>query len=695
MRRASRAAVAFGIAAVVSSVAVAAGGALATDSDGGADALFFVPGVAPGDEGKYTSGEHELRFRFAAEPWVTPQGIPQQALVLWQERTDPWDSAVHGAFPLKLWLVDGQVVAWMALDQSGGGFLAASLGPRGEHGLEGAYNRYETAYRGGAAPLCGLVHSLQGTSASKGSALLALGCPAALRFMGAAAVLAPGLNDSMDGAAFAGPGVRIMLDPHFPLPTSIAVEGRVWNLAAFTRTGDDALSSAQGPPHEIVYANSTLPDEAGVEHPFPLSLAVQDARDASQPNVLQEFLRAAPDAYIAEAGFLEAIQDGRRESRWTVTASNGPDAVSVRISRFGPQADASPRPDLGFPVLPTAPVSVVEEATRPAREFPAPSGAPRLATLASLAARWDAVASNSSREQGWNAWGFAVLCGATCDQPTTQTWLGIEQTREYHTPGSVGTLGFYVIPVQETLTVDDQGTSLLRTHTDWWVAERAGPLVIVENSPQPEPAMQVAAPAAPSGWQFPGAEAAAGLTFIGILAGIGYYLWPGLKSGLLAILRTAPPPPENPIRLVLRQAIEAAPGVHFQELRRRTGKAGGTLRHHLRVLESRGEILAQDQGGYKCYFMARGTDRHLTASAGALKAPSARRMLHGILEAGILSMGDAAVYAGLTPSTATHHALRLEEAGLVTRSKAGRRIELRPTSLATMALDAAAPASES
>lgn len=140
--------------------------------------------------------------------------------------------------------------------------------------------------------------------------------------------------------------------------------------------------------------------------------------------------------------------------------------------------------------------------------------------------------------------------------------------------------------------------------------------------------------------------------------------------------------PEHPTRERLTLLVAAKPGIHFSELRRQLNVSSGTLRHHLLVMQAQGSLVAHASAGYTMYFPARGTARGLTAAAPALKAVAARRLLQEVVSAGGLTVGKAALVAGLTRSTASYHLRRLSEAGLVIRQRRGRVVALLPTALA-------------
>ncbi len=696
------------LVAIVIAVAIAAAGVAASGTQGGEEhqpSLLVVPPVKAGDQGNYTSEGHELRFRFAQAPWIAADGAIHEGLALAQERTDisvfvsyMTGRPIEHPSRLRVWL-DGDTFSTGMQNIGGGGSAAgvANVADPAERGIfkNWTYELFETRYDASVAPMCGLVHSLQGQAITPHATLTAPGCGSMT--LDAGAKDGDGADSGQTTAWFYGDGVRLELDARFSVPATIVAGGKTWSLDSFENGGGPIQASSSKTRPALEYTTGVLPDESGIEHPFPLSVALSQAL-GPVPNTLSDFL-AEDGAYLAQADFLETVQGGERRRVWTLTASDGAQAVAVTVTQESGPGD---EPDAGLPVQgPVAPLATIADATAAARPYPTSDRTEfPFARLASFADRWETTASNHSRAAGFSGWGFAVVCGDTCADARTQTWMGVDERRAVLTcqglsrEGACQYLDFVVI--QDRVTVDDTGHLLLRKSSDWSMRDQVAidyqGIVLQHGGNHSGFASGAGQFAGAPQWGFPSAATTASLTLLGILSGLAYYLWPSIKEGALAFLRTTQAPPENAIRIEVRHAIEASPGIHFHALRRTTSKAAGTLRHHLRVLEETGEIVAHQQGGYKCYFPARGTSRHLIAGAGALKAPSARRMLHGIVQAGHLSMGEAAVFAGLTPSTATHHALRLEDAGLVTRIRAGRTIELRPTGAAAAALDLAGPA---
>lgn len=632
-----------------------------------------VAAIHPGDEGEYVSSRGAIRFRFAAEPSLSSDGTTGQALVLLQDG-GPKSS---GAF--KFWIEGDQVLAAMRKTGAGTSGFSAFAGTKSVTSAA-EYQLFETTYRSEERPFCGLVNSLQGRPGIDGSRLDSHGCGTGLER------LPPGETDAPEMVQYGSDHVQLTLDANLPVPRAVTLEGVEWRLGRFSRGDLPEPASSEEHAHPIQYQASELPIEAGIRHRFPLSQALAFALESQPDNSLKEFMRNSPSSYVAAAGMRELVESGQRRLVWTITASDGADAATVNVTLFAPQVDQT---FTGSPMLTAAPVPTVSEAKTPRGPYPH-SGAPKpgLALLDSLSERWEAMTPKRDGAS-FNAWGFSLDCGETCDEARSTTWIGIDLVRELtsmeRATCQIACNGMRVILERNILTVDDRGLSTTHAHSEWWFTDAAhvDQTTIVLQHGHSTAGLEASSGGTGSTGVYPRLVPAAALTLLGILAATAYYMWPGLKSLILVRLRAAPALLANPIRDELRALIALNPGIHFHELRRRTGRAAGTLRHHLRVLENLGQLVYSHRAGYKCYFPARGRDRHVMGTAGALKAPSARIMLKAIVAAGHLSMGDAAGSAGLTPSTGTHHALRLEIAGLVTRARVGRTIELRPTLLAS------------
>lgn len=155
---------------------------------------------------------------------------------------------------------------------------------------------------------------------------------------------------------------------------------------------------------------------------------------------------------------------------------------------------------------------------------------------------------------------------------------------------------------------------------------------------------------------------------IGALAGILYFFKPSIL-GLFS--REMKDPLEHPARASIMQAIEKSPGIHFQNIRKSTGLAAGTTQHHLRMLEAQKCILRQEALGKTCFF----PKSRMSARERLMRIAHQDKQLHAILtciDGSEKTMTSLASELGISASTANHHANRLMDLGLLTRTKRGR-----------------------
>ncbi len=145
---------------------------------------------------------------------------------------------------------------------------------------------------------------------------------------------------------------------------------------------------------------------------------------------------------------------------------------------------------------------------------------------------------------------------------------------------------------------------------------------------------------------------------------------------------------ENPMRARLLQAVEANPGVHFNQLVKDLELGRGQAEHHLRALEKARLVSRHIAGGYACYFADPQAARDLKDVVNVLKAEPARRVLQHILENPGTRPADVARAQGMSPDSALYHLRQLSQAQLLSVVVAGDRRLLFPTPAAQRALAA-------
>jgi predicted transcriptional regulator len=490
--------------------------------------------------------------------------------------------------------------------------------------------------------------------------------------------------------------IEAWFDPAIPVPVRLRVGVALFELAGYESA---ALPSAYAfPVHDVpavTFAprDGVGPDETGVDHPFPLSLAYSAAL-ADPDSGLTAYLEEHPGAQLVAASFEELIDQTTRPnteftSRWTFTASDGASAHGVQsdLVRAGPASapriltPVAPPPDLLPPSSPY-PKPVQDQVQRfeaiPVDPVPGPWPAAgdlptELPTVASLLARWEAY-KDEGRGAG-NAWGFAPDCAAgSCAGGGWRMWAGLSRTT---TPSEAGvTLASVYTQEPEGSTVEVDGEGRTVDHREVTMTRK-------------ETFAELRVPGTPSASSSPSARAALSLaslpaqaTAIGAfatLAAVVVLAWPWLKaSGPFALFSrvTGDKVLDSPRRATLLALVEAEPGIHLRELARRTGQAEGALRHHLARLQEAGKVRAVRGPRYLCYFpvgaAAAGIDRDVAAVAPLLKSDVARRLLERCAAEPGLSGQRLAADLGVTPGAVTYHVQRLSAAGLLSQRRLGR-----------------------
>ncbi len=118
----------------------------------------------------------------------------------------------------------------------------------------------------------------------------------------------------------------------------------------------------------------------------------------------------------------------------------------------------------------------------------------------------------------------------------------------------------------------------------------------------------------------------------------------------------------HPARARLLAAIEAQPGIHFNELARLAGQARGSVRHHLQVLETAGLVRLVRSGRYTCLYLA---DVPSEPGAGIRKSEVARRLESMVRDHPGMTAADASRSLGVTYGATAYHLRRMADAGLV------------------------------
>ncbi|MES2155676.1 MAG: helix-turn-helix domain-containing protein [bacterium] len=195
----------------------------------------------------------------------------------------------------------------------------------------------------------------------------------------------------------------------------------------------------------------------------------------------------------------------------------------------------------------------------------------------------------------------------------------------------------------------------------------------VEESSNPAAANAIAA-------HGPSALVVAGVTTVLGISGLAALIWFAKLLGLPMFSRLRKHRAlEHPVRAELLALIETNPGIHLQDLMRRSGTGSGPVRHHLAKLAEANLVTHHAAAGYTCYFPAGRFDRHRMAAAATLKAPGAQRILQAIAGPEPVTFADVHRATGLAISSVQYHVQRLAAAGLVARHDGGGPARLQLT----------------
>lgn len=486
----------------------------------------------------------------------------------------------------------------------------------------------------------------------------------------------------------------VWLAPSSPYPLRVVASASIggdWTKMTMELTGFQAGTQERAtvapwpadPAPELRFApfQGLLPfDDADAALPFPLSRAVEASR--SDPEVTA-FLASHPKAYVAAAAFQEVATLGQPERTWLFTlADAGSQALDVTVTQSQP--GGATMPDPFAPMLRVDRVVSVEqsEGNAPARsDLPA-----LLPTMGSLLERW---AWQRDVPNDGQACYYDLRVGG---EDFTQIFAGGHMVIVGRTAGTVEP------------TVGPDGLALTETGAyDWAAYDMEGTAVFLMGVQANESTVYGGNGAAPpsssgfaplstvsqsaGGW-LPTPAQAAGAGLVAVLLGVLYWLWPKLKVLAFAGLFSRVAPArllEHPGRARLLEIIQAEPGIHFQELVRRSGLATGTAVHHLNKL-ARGELIAcRPLGRYTCYFPGSSPDRQSLLAAPLLRSEGARQVYEAILGTPDLSGLELAQRTGLQASTVNYHVQRLTEAGLVAARRDGRSVRIRAAAAATSA----------
>jgi len=289
-----------------------------------------------------------------------------------------------------------------------------------------------------------------------------------------------------------------------------------------------------------------------------------------------------------------------------------------------------------------------------------------LPTVGSLVERWSAWTGEPP--EGGTFWGFSVRCpaadgasepAASCDagEAVVRFTAGREEWRfPSQRPDPVDDSPQRIEGTTSRLVLGLDGAPAEMSSSDWRTqrpailgrAETFGPGAV---APAPRLLGFRDATVAAAG------VAGAGLVLLVALRGVpfGVALYARIRTEAL---------PEHPTRATILDLVATTPGLRYSDLLALLGCGKGTLEHHLRMLEAGGHVVLVKSNGLATYFRTR--QAAAGHAAAWLRSTTARRIL-GLLAEGPRRAAEVHELAACGRSTAHHHLVRIERAGLVRR----------------------------
>jgi len=121
--------------------------------------------------------------------------------------------------------------------------------------------------------------------------------------------------------------------------------------------------------------------------------------------------------------------------------------------------------------------------------------------------------------------------------------------------------------------------------------------------------------------------------------------------------------------------IKAFPGIHFHELKRRTGLAVGSLQYHLDVLRNARLVHAEKRKKFVRYFpIPNGPNQEVRDALSLLHEKNVRSIVIYLVDKKRATNKQLSKLLGLSPSTVSFHTKKLLECGLVVKQRRGKKI---------------------
>lgn len=483
----------------------------------------------------------------------------------------------------------------------------------------------------------------------------------------------------------AGDRYHVWYNASIPMPLRIAAqvcrfadvgwgcadEFDVLRLTSFRR-GDVVLPDRPSSPPETDAVSwdmrplvARLPDERGIEHPFPASEAVAAAR--AHPNGTT-FAQALDRGTLTFLDYREHAHERETIRSWDLTAYDGTGTASVSVERrTGTPSSNVPGP---LPLPPLQPRPPATDATtevavtvdRGNNPLPPIERVPSIApTVASMWTRWRAFASESHANIAPNTWGFRVGCVMTAEGGCSifvERWAGLDRSSS-HDDGSSTTF------VSRLAESDNEHRGHEMTlHESWYRGTASDAPTIEVASAAAKGQLTVIRSAA---WVAPATPIVLGSILGAAVASLTYLFWPVLRFGALVMFTRNATPPDalrHPQRQRMMAAVRAQPGIHVPDLANILGRRRNPTEHHLAMLRRVGLVRVVREGPRRRVF-ACDADPAAHAQPVALASDLARQLLAARRANPALGVREAARVFGVSPGTVSYHLGRLRESRLL------------------------------
>ena len=142
----------------------------------------------------------------------------------------------------------------------------------------------------------------------------------------------------------------------------------------------------------------------------------------------------------------------------------------------------------------------------------------------------------------------------------------------------------------------------------------------------------------------------------------------GAATPLVASGSAAAEEDTSAVRDAIRGYLATTPGAHFSKLRDDLRLGTGETQHHLRRLETDGQVTSMKDGDYRRYYPAERFTSFEMVALGYLRRATPRGMLVELLRDPSATGADLARALDVSRATVSNYAGELEVAGLLDRS---------------------------